>query len=183
MKKILMVVFIMTGILSYSQSKDKEHYISFSTGLDVKNSIVGSKPTNNEPALNLLYQISIVSDNIEVNIGYENFNRIKFDKYTIGVGYHFPLYGRVFNHQTKVVMVISAEPTIINRWGDNWGTTSSHLTIGGNIGFRGLITDRIGVEYLLNALPRTDLSSRYPEINPTIPIIYSNFVKVYYIIK
>jgi hypothetical protein len=173
----------MSGILSYSQKKDKENYISFSTGLDVKNLIVGSKPTNNEPALNLFYQLSLVSNNVELNIGYENFNRIKFDKYTIGVGYHFPLHGNVFNKKTKIVMVISIEPSIINRWGDNWGTVSSHLTIGGNIGFRMLITDEVGVEFLVNALPRTDLSSRYPETNPTIPIIYSNFIKVYYIIK
>lgn len=178
MIKTLTLLLVTT--LCYSQSQEKESYIAFSTAIDIKNAILGSKPTNNNPAVDLLFQFAMVGKNVEVNLGYENFNTIHFDKYTLGVGYHFPLYGYVFGKEIKTILIPSIEPTLIDRWGKEWQCTSSHLSIGGNLAFRWNLSDAIAAELLINALPRTDLSSRYPELHTTVPIIYSNYLKILY---
>ena len=183
--EVLFEFFIISfGLLvvfnSAAQNKDKEGYLSISTGIDVRNGLVGSDPTNGKPKLDVIYQFSMVGKNIEVNLGYENFNAIGFEKYTVGVGYHFPLYGRIGNWEIKTVLIPSIEPTIIGRWGDVWQCSSSHLSIAGNVAFRWFFTDKIGVELLTNFLPRVDLSARYPEVNKTIPIIASNYFKIIY---
>jgi hypothetical protein len=191
---VLMVFFIV--FKSFSQQRDREHYIAFSTAVDVRNLIVGSKPTNNKSALDLLFQASVVCPSaVEINIGYESFKKINFDKYTIGVGYHFPLYGYLGNKQVKTILIPSIEPTLINRWG-TWGgglsynQSSSHLSIGGNIAFRININENISLEYLFNALPRVDLNAKYPKESwhqkstiAGVPVVGSNYFKVIYKIQ
>lgn len=178
----LLVFAIICGIAN-AQPKDQEQYIYVSGAIDVRNATIGSEPTNNKPALDMLYQFGMVGQNIEVNIGYETFNAICFDKMTIGVGYHFPLYGRIGHTVIKTVLIPSIEPTIIGRWGDEWQCTSSHLSIGGNLSLRWHLSDKIGLELLSNFLPRTDLSTRYPELHFSVPIVISNYLKIIYKIK
>jgi hypothetical protein len=183
MKTILKpLIAILITTLCYSQKVEKEAYLAFSTSIDIRNAIIGSKPTGNKPAIDLLYQFAMVGQNLEVNIGYESFNKIHFDKYTIGVGYHFPLYGRIGNTVIKTVLIPSIEPTIIDRWGKEWQTTSSHLSIGGNVALRWKLNQNLGIELLTNALPRTDLSAHYPTINKNIPIVVSEHFKIIYIL-
>lgn len=177
MKKIL---FLLLATTALAQPKEYEHYIAFSAAVDIRNATSGSSLTNDKPALDLLYQFAMVGQNFEVNIGYESFNAICFEKYTVGVGYHFTLYGYVFDKEIKTILIPSIEPTIIGRWGGEWQCKSSHLSVGGNIALRWHLSDKTAVELLCNALPRTDLSSRYPEVNSTAPIIISNYVKIIY---
>jgi hypothetical protein len=177
---ILILVFAIICGIANAQTKDQEHYLYVSGSIDIRNATVGSDPTNNKPAADLLYQFGMVGQNIEVNIGYETFKAIHFDKYTIGVGYHFPLYGRIGNTVIKTVFIPSIEPTLIGRWGDEWQCRSSHLSIGGNLSLRWHLSDKIGVEWLTNFLPRTDLSSRYPELYSSVPIVISNYLKIIY---
>lgn len=172
---------LLLSVIAFAQPrKPQEHYYYFSAAIDVRNATVGSAPTNNKPQLDALYQLGIVSQNIEVNIGYENFNAISFSKYSVGVGYHFPLYSYPFGHEIKTVLVPSIEPTIINRWGNEWECNSSHLSIGANIGFRWHITDYFAGELLYNALPRIDLKARYPKLHQDIPIVNSIYAKIIY---
>ena len=97
--------------------------------------VFGSVPTNNEFALDLLTQFSMVSKDVEVIIGYETFPRLDFDKYMIGVGYHIHFYGYVFKKSIHTVFIPSIEPTLLNRHGD-WGggirhnQKSFHLSLG-----------------------------------------------------
>jgi hypothetical protein len=177
MKKLLLL-FVTT--IAFSQPKHQEHYYYISAAIDIRNATMGSAATNYKPELDLLFQAGIVSQNIEINIGYETFSAISFSKYSFGAGYHFPLYAYPFGHEIKTVLVPSLEPTIINRWGTEWECSSSHLTIGANLGFRWQFTDRIAGELLCNALPRVDLKARYPEANPNLPIVYSNYLKLIY---
>lgn len=179
-KNMKTTLLLLITTIALAQPKECEHYLSFSMAIDICNATVGSAPTNNKPKLDLLYQFSMVGDNIEVNIGYENFNAIQFDKYTIGVGYLFPIYAHAFGKKIKTVLIPSIEPTLIDRWGANWETTSSHLSIGGNIALRWHLSETIAIEWLMNALPRTDLSTRYPTLNPTAPIKISNYLKIVY---
>ena len=80
----------------FAQQKDREAYIAFSTAIDMRHAIAGSDASHDMPALDVFYQASIISPvNVEINIGYESFKAAHFDKYTIGIGYHFPLYGYI----------------------------------------------------------------------------------------
>ena len=172
--------FLFMATCGFSQAKDQEHYKYFATAIDIRNAAIGSAPTNNKPALDLIYQAGIVSHNFEINISYESFNRIHFDKYAIGVGYHFPLYGYVLGKQVKTVLIPSIEPAMIGRWGTEWQTTSCHLTISGALSLRWFLTDHLGVELLHTITPRVDLYARYPELHSKIPMIQSNYLKVIY---
>lgn len=178
--RTLFLVAMLSFFATNAQPKETENYLAFSTGFDVRNSIVGSPATGNKPELDLIYQFEMISQNIDVNIGYERFNSIGFQKYTIGVGYHFPLYGRIGNKVIKTVLIPSIEPTIIDRWGNEWQTTSSHLTIGANIGLRWHLSDKTAVELQTNFLPRTDLKARYPELHNSVPIVTSCYLKFIY---
>lgn len=179
-EKAILIVMLFLNCTVFSQ----EHYIAFSAAVDIKNGISGSTPTGNKPALDVFYQASIITPcNVEINIGYESFNKIHFDKYTMGVGYHFPLYGRIGNSVIKTTLIPSIESTLIGRWGKEWQTTSSHLSIGGNLALRWNINDAIAVELLTNFLPRTDLKARYPEKHQKIPVITSNYFKIIYKIQ
>jgi hypothetical protein len=179
---LLLSLFMVFNV--YSQTRDKEHYIGFSAAVDVRNGIVGSDPTDNKPALDMLYQALIVTPcNIEINIGYESFKDIHFEKYTMGVGYHFPLYGQILGREIKTTFIPSIEPTLIGRYGQEWQTTSSHLSVGGNLALRWNISDKVAVEWLCNFLPRTDLMARYPELHTKVPIVTSNYFKLIYKIQ
>jgi hypothetical protein len=178
----------MLATCTYSQT-EKDNYISFSGGLDLRNVIIGSDPTNNKSAIDYNLQFSMVDRNVEVSVGYESFTKIQFDKYFIGIGYHFPLYLYAFQRSIKTTFIPSIEPSLINRWG-TWGgglsfnEPSSHLSIGGNLAFRWDINDKFAFEYSLNALPRTDLNAKYGDLSAKnrlsidgVGIVSSSFVK------
>jgi hypothetical protein len=176
--KFILLLFVTT--FAFSQPKHQEHYYYFSAAFDIRNATAGSQATKYNPELDALLQAGIVSQNIEINIGYETFPAICFSKYTIGAGYHFPLYAYPFGYEIKTVFVPSLEATLINRWGTEWQCRSSHYTIGANLGFRWSFSDTFSGEFLCNALPRVDLAARYPTINPTVPIVISNYLKIIY---
>lgn len=190
MKKLTTIVVA----LFFSKVTAQDNYISFSAAFDIKNAISGSAPTNNEVALDCLVQFSMVSSNVEVNIGYETFPRLDFDKYTIGLGYHTHFYGNIFSKTIHTIFIPSIEPTLINRHG-NWGggighnQESSHLSLGLSLGFRWNLSDDLAVEYLFNGLPRTDLKAMYGNALDIssgkasvsgVPIVANNFIKVVY---
>jgi len=147
--------------------------VYFSTGIDVRNAITGSKPTHNKSAIDAIFQFGMIERNTEVTIGYEKFSTIQFDKFCFGVGHHFHL-------NDAITLVPGIEPSLIGRWGENWKTTSSHLSIGGNLAFRYKLSYHLSLELQVNALPRTDLFARYPELHKTVPVIVSNYFKILY---
>lgn len=179
MKKIILLLLLSGSV--YSQ---KDNYISFSTAFDIKNCLVGSKPTDFKPKLDAIYQITMVDRNVEVNVSYELFNAIGFNKYSAGIGYHFQLYGYVFNNEIKTTIIPSIEPTLIGRWktklNDDWYDSSSHMTLGGNIEIKWDLNDKLSLGIQFNALPRVDLSSRYTDTYDKAPIIFSNYFKISY---
>lgn len=180
MKKTILIL-----MLSFTCFAQKESYIYFSGAVDIKNAIVGSNPTKNKPELDFLYQFGMVGNNIEVNIGYENFKAINFDKYSIAIGYHFPLYGYIFEKQIKTILIPSIEPCIINRWG-NWAgglgdrtQASGHLSIALNTSLRWSLTQKMSLELQSSILPRTDLNAMYGGSN----LVFSNYLKLLYRLK
>lgn len=192
-KTIYTLLITLTVFSSYSQQQ-KDTYISFTSGFDIRNEAIGSEPTNNKPSLNYQFQFGMVGNNVEINVGYEVFPRLDFDKYTIGIGYHFHLYGKALKLPIHTVFIPSIEPTLIERHG-TWGgglsynQASSHMSLGLNLTFRWHINDNTAFEYSFNALPRTDLSSMYGKISTKdrasiagIGIIGNNFLKFTYML-
>lgn len=192
-KIILTLLFILTIFSSYSQQQ-KDTYISFTSGFDIRNEVVGSASINNKPSLNYQFQFGMVGNNVEINVGYQISPRLDFDKYTVGVGYHFHLYGNILKLPIHTVFIPSIEPTLIGRHG-TWGgrllynQVSSHMSLGLNLTFRWHVNDNSAFEYSFSALPRTDLSAMYGEISTKdrasiagIGIVGNNFLKFTYIV-
>lgn len=176
---LILLMLLFSTTFSFSQT-EKENYLSVSLGFDVRNATAGSEATKFKASGDFLGKFSMVGNNIEVNIGYEHFEKIYFSKYTIGLGYHFPLYGRIGNTTIKTVLIPSIEPTIINRWGEEWESRSSHLSIGANLGVKWDLNDRLSTEVLFNYLPRVDLHARYPEKHNNIPVVNSIYLMIIY---
>lgn len=172
MKKLIILILLTTA--SYSQN------VYVSAGIDVRNAFVGSKPTQNKPALDYLVRFGMIGKRTEVNVGYERLSSISFDRFFFGAGHHFPLYGYIFGKEIKTELIPMIEPTLINRWGNSWGMKSSHLTVGVSLSLRYALNNKISLELQTSALPRTDLLSRYPEIHSSVPIVFSNYFSVLY---
>jgi hypothetical protein len=162
MKKL--ITLLLFTVVSYGQN------VQFSIGSDLRNAVIGSDPTGNKPAANLIYQFAMVSNKgIEVGITYETFKAISFDRYNIQVGYQINVLERL-----KVVPAFNYN--IIGRYGSNWGNESSHLAFGANVGLRYKISDTFDVEYNGEVLQRVDLNTKYGGNN----YIYSGYVKLIY---
>lgn len=163
-KKMKTLIILFISVSCFSQN------IYLSVGADVKNGILGSKPTNNKPAFDGIYRFGMIGDRIECVASYENFNRIKFDRYYLSVGYHIPI-------TNKIIIIPAYEVSLINRWGNEWQTTSSHLAfLGANIAFRYKASNKISLEFLTAILNRVDLNTRYGgntfKISNSINLIY-----------
>ena len=162
----------------FSISASSQIYVL--AGLDIRNAIVGSEPTNNKSEINFMLQFGMIGGNTEVSVGYERFEAICFDKMFFSVGHHFPLYGNLFGKEVKTILIPSIEPSLIGRWGSEWETKSSHLTIGASLALRYEISHKISIELQCNALPRVDLFARYPEAHSGMPFVFSNYFKILY---
>ena len=163
-KLLLVLLFPICG---FSQN------LQFSIGIDAKNAIVGSDATGNNKELNYLFEFAMVSrKGIEVTIGYESFKAIKFDKYSVQVGYQF-------NPLKRVKIIPSLSYNIIGRYGEQWGSASSHLAVGANVGLRYNLSDTFDIELMGQGLQRVDLNTKYGGTNNN----FSGFVKLIYKIK
>ena len=60
MKKLITILLLTTSI--YAQ----DNYMSFSAGIDVRNALFGSEPTNNKPALDYQLQFAMVDRNMDI---------------------------------------------------------------------------------------------------------------------
>ena len=164
MKKL--IIILLFPIIVISQN------IQFSTGVDIRNAIQGSKSTNEKPAIDVLYEFSMIDHNgIEITISYESFKAIKFDKYSIQVGYQFiPL--------ERIKIIPSVSYNLIGRWGKEWGTVSSHLAFGANLGLRYEINNNFDIELMAQGLNRVDLNTMYGGNNNRISGILKLIYKI-----
>lgn len=132
-----------------------------SAGVDIRNAILGSEPTNFKPAFDGIFRFGFIGSipshetEIDIAVGYEVFNRIGFDRYFTSVGVH--LYPT-----SKITIVPAYEFSIINRWGGDWGVRSSHLAVlGANLGVRYKLSEKTEIEFLTALLDRVDLNTMY----------------------
>jgi len=165
MKKLLLLLICNVGFAQH---------VYFSTGVDLRNGIIGSKPTDNKPELNYSLEFKMVgNNNVEVGIGFEQFNRIDFNRMYGSVGYRFEV--------GKFILIPTIEPTLINRYND-WGggigyeLKQSFMTIGIGGTLEIPINDKIAVQLYCGVLPRPDIKMMYDNDK----IVISGFVKFVY---
>ena len=172
MKKLIILLLLAT-------TTQAQIYVS--TGIDIRNAITGSEPTNMQPALDIITKVHLVGKNVECTIQYERFSKIGFDKFAFGVGYQFPLYGNAFGKTIKTTVIPSFEPTLIGRWktlnSGDFDSRSSHLSLGGSMTIKWDISERFSFGIVGNMLYRTDLAAKY---NTKVPIVYSNYLTLFY---
>jgi len=153
MKKLLTLLLLTQ--LSFAQ--EITPYVSFSVGVDVRNATFGSQPTNNKPEIDYQLGFEMTSFNrVQVGIFYENFNRIKFDRYGFSVGYEL-------TYNDKITITPSIESSLINR-GEVPEVTQgsgSFFSYGANLRFKYEIIDNLCIGVRGNVIARTDLNYLY----------------------
>jgi len=166
MKKTILILALMFCSLMYCQKQ----YVSVLA--DVRNGTVGSDSTINTPALDLMILGGVTDKNgITIEIGYENFKEIEFQKMFFGIGYTFIHWSK------KLECAVTVEPTYITRdWGVDKGKIT-YLSIGASTRGTYNFNDNFGVSLLGNVLLRTDNAHRY-DIHP--PKIFSIYLGITY---
>ena len=165
MKKLITIILILTAV-NINAQEEKDTYFSVSAGLDIKNSTVGSKPTNNEPALNYTIDAHAVAENIDFNLGYECFDMIKYQRRYVALGYHFNV-GYVPRTDIKFSIQPSLEFSNIARiWTDDGiYKRQSFSTPSININWNWDLNKHFAIQLATNILPRPDIRVLYNESN------------------
>ena len=191
--KLLKTIPLVFCSLMFGQKK--ENYFSASLGSDIKNSIVGSKPTGFKPASDLVIGLHVVSNNFELNPEIETFSKIGYFRSGINFGLHFnKWFIPIGNTEMDFTLVPSIGASLISRSGkedklivtpeqDYWVYgNSSHISAQANLSFRLKLSDSFILDYTANLSTRPDLVYMYPTDNPKFMCL-SNFLKLHYIIK
>lgn len=153
MKKLIFILLFSAATQAQS--------IQFSAGIDVRNAIEGSKPTNFNPEADVTFNLGYLGkNNLEFAIGYETFKAINFNRYIAQTSYHVTLF-----KNTKIIPAINY--SLIKR-------NQTYYAPGANIGLRYQIHKNAAIEYNLETLYRTDLNEMYGGKN----IRYSGVLKL-----
>ena len=180
MKKLILFSILLMGLSTYAQPQsDKDNYFSISIGTDIRNSIQGSKPTGDIPALDITLDAHAVTDNIDFNIGYELFPTLLFTRKYVALGYHF--YIADLNNTN---IRFSIQPSL--EWSCIWrGQLESdqeperqYSTPSLNINWNWDIGKHFAVQLATNFLPRVDNRIIFNE--PKTRIVISEGLKIVY---
>ena len=168
MKKIILA-FLITGVMNAQQcpkklqQKNKDYYAFVSTGFDVRNLAIGSKPTNDKSALDVQFKIGARANVLEISMFYESFNRINFQSYGVNVNGVMQLY-------KNFDLALGVEFGSVIREGN-----SNFLMVGTNSEIR-LDLGKFIVSLQLNNRYRGDLI----KYGNNLPIVNSGFFNIYY---
>lgn len=142
------------ALLLFSLSSIAQVKITATT--DVLNAVVGSKPTNNQPSLNLLASVRITDpySGFTISPSVEVFNAIEYTKFGIGVGKMF-ISGNHWEYST----ILEATQTI------RYDKAKAYIGYGilNYVDYR--ITKKIYLTALLQTLKRTDIDKLYNDSN------------------
>lgn len=175
MKKLITITLILIGI-SVNAQEEKDNYFSISTGFDIRNGFVGSKPTNNEQSLNWTAEAHVSTENIDFGLGYEAFERLNYDRKFMAVGYHIPVC-YINGTDIKFTIITSLEFSWIGReWNNNGPEKRTFFTPSFNTNFNWDLNKTFAVQFCVNLLPRPDIRVVYNEENTKI--ILNNSLKL-----
>jgi len=118
MKKLITITILILFNLSGFAQELKPQVI-FTFGVDPRNAIIGSDPTNNNPELDLLFGVKLIGCNpstnkpipLEIGLNYEHFKAIGF--YKLGVE-----FGWLFKVNNTFRLVPSLETAMVRRQGN-----------------------------------------------------------------
>jgi len=138
-----------------------------SVGIDGRNAIIGSDPTNNNPEIDALFRFGAISyagaiKNVKIGGVIEKFNAIDFNKYAFEIGYVFR--GDILELQTTI------EAGWIERYKMNY------WTVGMNNDVIYWVNDNLGIVLTNNLSHRTDLDALYGGKNYK----FSNYLGIHY---
>jgi hypothetical protein len=188
LKKLVLPLLLLSSLM-YGQ---KESYFSMSLSQDIKNGIVGSAPTHNEPSLDLTLTVHCVGQNYEMNFGDELFNQIGFNRFFVNGGYHTQWYIPFRDKEYNFSVIPYVGFSSITRYGkpDHEIVTpnqtywiygySNHLAVQGGLSFRAKVTDNFLIDFKTEALTRQDLKYMYPT-DPNKFIVISNTIGIHYV--
>lgn len=177
MKKTITVAILFLSMINIAQKKENRLFKTISLGFDVRNCIIGSNPTNNKPELDFIIGAGFIQNKLEFNFGFESFKAIDFNKYTFSVGPQIKI-------KDNFKFIPALEYTNIYR-SENWGGALSKnynsyfSSIALNLSLRYYFNDKIGLEYMINILPRTDLLYQYDKLK----IVSSGYIKFVYVLE
>lgn len=169
--------YLLPALLFSSALFAQDNYFSASFGVDIKNAVVGSPPTGNNQALNWTAEAHAVADNFDFCVGYESFDKIKFNRRFLSLGYHFEIC-YIANTDIKFGIHPSIEFSNITRGKiDNMQNEKrSYSTPSLNINWNWDLSKHFAIQIATNVLPRPDLRVIYG----TKRIIVSNGIKLVY---
>ncbi len=181
MKKSILLPALLFSASMFAQ---KASYIAVSVGADIKNSIVGSAPTNFKPAFDGIAQLHIVGANVEIGMGFESFPQLKFGRTFGSIGYQLPMY--VYGTDIKTTFIPSVECSMITRsvtenytyQGKEYTETNKmgFMSVGLNLALQWKLNDSFAVQLATNVLPRPDIKYLYGNDKTII----SNYFKILY---
>lgn len=173
----------MIGSSIYAQEgldTGKDNYFSFAAGADIKNAIVGSKPTGDKPALDWTIEGHAVTENFDFGLGYEKFDVINYDRKWFGLGYHIPVC-YIAGTDIKFSIQPSLEMSWIGREWNNGLEERTFFTPSLNVNWNWDLTDHWGIQLATNWLPRPDIRVIYNQSHNKY--VLSEGVKIVYKIK
>lgn len=166
MKKLLLPLLAFT-IGSYAQN-----HASLAVGFDARNLAFGSAPTNYKSALNYTIDGHIVAKGVDINLGFEAFNEIKYYKRHIGMGFHIPV-AYISGTDIKVSVIPSFKGNVIVRKIDGH---QQFFTFSGDVTLNFDLSDRWAFQMVADFLPREDLKRLYNDDR----IVTSGYLKFVY---
>ena len=153
MKKLILILLLSAS--TYAQQQ-------LSVGIDVRNAIVGSEPTQNESATDWTFQYKARQNHLEMGLSVETFKKINYFDYNLFAGY--------YTGETVVFYGNIGFGQIVRE--SNVGTFNYES----NVGIDYYFLDNFGASYELNFNRRMDLKYLYgvdkPILSNTIKIIY-----------
>lgn len=165
-------------------------YVSVSCNVDIKNAVVGSKPTGYSPALDASLNLHMVGNNgIELQFGYEHFQQIGFNRHFANMGYNSERYIPLGDNEFDFIAVPYVGLSLIHRFdkedrqvgNDFIYGNSSHFAFQVGMSFRYKVSDKIMIDFTSELLTRPDLKYLYPT-DPTPAAVISNSIGIHYIL-
>ena len=179
MKKLLLPILLLSLTGSAQLSKEKDSYLSFSGGFDIRNAAIGSNPTQNKPALNYIVEMHAVSQNVDITVGYEAFPQIKYSRMISGLGYHIRMNDCLTFQPSLEASIIKREYvhnyTTLNGVKGSEIQKPGFMAYGLNLAFQFDLSDNFAIQTATNIIQRPDKNYLYHEDDR---YVLSNYLKV-----
>lgn len=184
-KSVLLFLSFLCATFAYSQ---KESYFSVSLKGDIKNSTIGSQPTEYKASPDLILGLHMVSENVEVNSEVESFDKIGYFSFGVNGGYHLQRYLPITRKGIDITVIPLIGAKVIYRYGFEDKLTdknpdgiiygsSQHLALQVGSSFRIPLSDKFLIDFSSVFSTRSDINYRW---NDNKIGVLSNYLGIHY---